>query len=570
PFNLLETYGFIFLLVPGSSGCGGKSLPSGFLVWGRPVTCFEAWKEIRLHSAKVFQTLGTRVDWGFVKASISDILEAVSDIPNNNNGWIKEDPEMEEEEEEEMKIKDEMNDPKIINPYKIEEGELLPPPAESNTSFDFEPEVEAEDGDENKAATVGTITRAPYHVQPFLGTTYVGSRSSRKVFAPGPMGKDVDILHRKRRSENREHYELKQSMSALEDQMRGLMLEDKEEKERILSPKRMSHAAIEKLVADKVAKAIAGDRAQRNATDRQGNNANGAGGQDRAPPVCECTFSSFMKCNRTPFHGKVGAIELCQWFKKSEMVFSIMATLGLKVANKKYWGDMKKIMMEEFFVGNKMHKAFPLPGESSHWQYKFPLPVEGVPTARRKEIQLPVVCTTMMKKLPFSSSGIRAWRETLILGDIPTISSNSYCPISQKKMDHQYPTLAKIPVLDTGKFEQWQFRIQQYLQLEHYAQCEVIEFGDSYKAPTNTDLAESRTGRTITPTTEDMQKKKNDVKARTTLLLSLPDEHQLRFSKYKTARELWAAILKTFGGNEATKKRKTNLLKQQYGNFKAE
>nr|GEX79327.1 hypothetical protein [Tanacetum cinerariifolium]GEY07427.1 hypothetical protein [Tanacetum cinerariifolium] len=33
-------------------------------------------------------------------------------------------------------------------------------------------------------------------------------------------------------------------------------------------------------------------------------------------------------------------------------------------------------------VGNKMHKAFSLPGESSHWQYKFPLPVEGVPTAK--------------------------------------------------------------------------------------------------------------------------------------------------------------------------------------------
>nr|GEV39336.1 hypothetical protein [Tanacetum cinerariifolium] len=34
--------------------------------------------------------------------------------------------------------------------------------------------------------------------------------------------------------------------------------------------------------------------------------------------------------------------------------------------------------------------------------------------------------------------------------------------------------------------------------------------------------------------------------------------------------ELWAAILKTFGGNEATKKTKKNLLKQQYGNFKVE
>nr|GFD56540.1 integrase, catalytic region, zinc finger, CCHC-type, peptidase aspartic, catalytic [Tanacetum cinerariifolium] len=50
-------------------------------------------------------------------------------------------------------------------------------------------------------------------------------------------------------------------------------------------------------------------------------------------------------------------------------------------------------------VGNKMHKAFPLPGESSHWQYKFPLLVEGVPTARRMEIPLPGVCTAMMKKL---------------------------------------------------------------------------------------------------------------------------------------------------------------------------
>nr|GEU66806.1 uncharacterized mitochondrial protein AtMg00810-like [Tanacetum cinerariifolium] len=108
----------------------------------------------------------------------------------------------------------------------------------------------------------------------------------------------------------------------------------------------------------------------------------------------------------------------------------------------------------------------------------------------------------------------------------------------------------------------------------------VNEFRDSYVLPvsssstTTTDTTSGETGtksgRTVTLTVEDMQKKKNDVKARTTLLLSLLDEHQLRFSKYKTARELWAAILKTFGGNKATKKTKKNLLKQQYGNFKAE
>nr|GEV57297.1 hypothetical protein [Tanacetum cinerariifolium] len=80
---------------------------------------------------------------------------------------------------------------------------------------------------------------------------------------------------------------------------------------------------------------------------------------------------------------------------------------------------------------------------------------------------------------------------------------------------------------------------------------------------TVSDGTGKKKGRTVTVIADDMQKRKNDVKVRTTLLLSLPDEHQLRFSKYKTAQELWTAILKTFGGIEATKKTKKNLLKQQ-------
>nr|GEX08660.1 hypothetical protein [Tanacetum cinerariifolium] len=123
-------------------------------------------------------------------------------------------------------------------------------------------------------------------------------------------------------------------------------------------------------------------------------------------------------------------------------------------------------------------------------------------------------------------------------------------------MEHSTLSLAKILILDTGKFEQWQFRIQQYLQHEHYALWEVIEFGDSYVAPkegaTTYSAGEGtaiKKGRTVTITIKDMQKRRNDVKARTTLSLALPDEHQLRFNKYKTAHELWAAILKTFGVN---------------------
>nr|GEU84993.1 hypothetical protein [Tanacetum cinerariifolium] len=65
---------------------------------------------------------------------------------------------------------------------------------------------------------------------------------------------------------------------------------------------------------------------------------------------------------------------------------------------------------------------------------------------------------------------------------------------------------------------------------------EVIEFGDSYKAPLEEAASESsakKKGRTVVITTEDMQKRRNDVKARTTLLLALPDEHQLRFNNRK-------------------------------------
>nr|GFB52615.1 hypothetical protein [Tanacetum cinerariifolium] len=75
----------------------------------------------------------------------------------------------------------------------------------------------------------------------------------------------------------------------------------------------------------------------------------------------------------------------------------------------------------------------------------------------------------------------------------------------------------------------------------------VIEFGDSYEVPTSTasttttDTPSGKTGnksgRTVTLTAEDMQKKKNDVKARTTLLLSLPDEHQPRFTKHNSGNE---------------------------------
>nr|GEV05289.1 hypothetical protein [Tanacetum cinerariifolium] len=58
-----------------------------------------------------------------------------------------------------------------------------------------------------------------------------------------------------------------------------------------------------------------------------------------------------------------------------------------------------------------------------------------------------------------------------------------------------------------------------------------------------------------------------EVKARSTLMMGIPNEHQLKFKSIKDAKQLMEAIEKRFGGIAATKKTQRNLLKQQYENF---
>ncbi|GJS12953.1 hypothetical protein Tco_0407425 [Tanacetum coccineum] len=74
----------------------------------------------------------------------------------------------------------------------------------------------------------------------------------------------------------------------------------------------------------------------------------------------------------------------------------------------------------------------------------------------------------------------------------------------------------------------------------------------------------------IPPTSvEEKTQRRAKLKARSTLLMSLPNEHQLKFNLYKDAKTLMQAIENRFRGNTATKKTQKNLLKQQYENFAA-
>nr|GEW08239.1 hypothetical protein [Tanacetum cinerariifolium] len=61
--------------------------------------------------------------------------------------------------------------------------------------------------------------------------------------------------------------------------------------------------------------------------------------------------------------------------------------------------------------------------------------------------------------------------------------------------------------------------------------------------------------------------RKNELKPRGTLLMALPDKHQLKFNSHKDAKTLMEAIEKRFGGNTETKNVQKTLLKQQFKNF---
>nr|GEZ46599.1 ribonuclease H-like domain-containing protein [Tanacetum cinerariifolium] len=61
---------------------------------------------------------------------------------------------------------------------------------------------------------------------------------------------------------------------------------------------------------------------------------------------------------------------------------------------------------------------------------------------------------------------------------------------------------------------------------------------------------------------EEKAQRRFELKARSTLLMGIPNEHQLKFNSIKDAKSLLQAVKKKFGGNVATKKTKRNLLKK--------
>nr|GFC58614.1 hypothetical protein [Tanacetum cinerariifolium] len=118
-------------------------------------------------------------------------------IPDNNNGWLEEDPE-EEPKEEEIKdadmVNDEEDDAEVINPYEEADPHNRPPPTSDEETEFAPPVVQIADADD---------VPIPPVIQ-FGSNFYVGESSATRdllagnseVYAPGLMSYDLKSVYR--------------------------------------------------------------------------------------------------------------------------------------------------------------------------------------------------------------------------------------------------------------------------------------------------------------------------------------------------------------------------------------
>ncbi|GJX45293.1 putative ribonuclease H-like domain-containing protein [Tanacetum coccineum] len=123
----------------------------------------------------------------------------------------------------------------------------------------------------------------------------------------------------------------------------------------------------------------------------------------------------------------------------------------------------------------------------------------------------------------------------------------------------------KLLILKKGEYTFWSMRMEQYLTNTDYSLWQVILNGDGpIQVTTNEKGIESE----VPPkTAQALLQRQRERKAKSILLLSIPDEYQLRFHGIKDANSLWAAIKSRFGGNVESKKIQKTVLKQQFENF---
>nr|GEZ11229.1 hypothetical protein [Tanacetum cinerariifolium] len=99
---------------------------------------------------------------------------------------------------------------------------------------------------------------------------------------------------------------------------------------------------------------------------------------------------------------------------------------------------------------------------------------------------------------------------------------------------------AKLPILNPREYDIWLMRIEQYFLMTDYSLWEVIKNGNKVLKRTIGTVEQI-----YKPTSaEEKLDRKNEMKARGTLLMALPNKDQLKFHSYQDAKLLMEAIEK--------------------------
>ncbi|GKA70075.1 ribonuclease H-like domain-containing protein, partial [Tanacetum coccineum] len=125
----------------------------------------------------------------------------------------------------------------------------------------------------------------------------------------------------------------------------------------------------------------------------------------------------------------------------------------------------------------------------------------------------------------------------------------------------------KLHILKNGEYDIWAMKMEHYLAHTDYPIWEVIQNGNGPVSITIDTQGQIK----VLPlrTAEEILARERERKARTTLLMAIPEDHLAKFHKMTDVKEMWDAIKSRFGGNDESKKMQKYILKQQFEGFSA-
>ncbi|GKB35258.1 hypothetical protein Tco_0880200 [Tanacetum coccineum] len=103
---------------------------------------------------------------------------------------------------------------------------------------------------------------------------------------------------------------------------------------------------------------------------------------------------------------------------------------------------------------------------------------------------------------------------------------------------------SKVLMLKPGEYAIWSTRIEQYIQMIDYALWEVIKNGATLpRINIRIDIVEGVVTKMPITSAEEKAQRRLEVKARSTLMMGIPNEHELKFNSIKDAKKLLEDML---------------------------